>query len=42
MKKTFGSLRNLLNKYNKFLYDDNSKNDSNNELTILNKKIKNS
>ena len=41
MKKTFGSSRNLSNKYNKFLYDDNIKNDSNNELTILNKKIGN-
>ena len=41
MKKTFGSSRNLSNKYNKLLYDDNIKNDSNNELTILNKKIGN-
>ena len=42
MKKTLGSSRSLLEKYNKLLYDDNSKNDTNNESSILNKKMGNS
>ena len=42
MQKTFGSSRNLFKKYYQLLNEDNNKNDPNNELSILNKKEKNS
>lgn len=42
MKKTLGSSRNLLEKYNKIIYEETNKNDPNNESSILNKKLHNS
>ena len=42
MQNTFGSSRNLFKKYYQLLNEDNNKNDPNNELSILNKKEKNS
>ena len=42
MKKTLGSSRNLLEKYNKIIYEETNKNDLNNESSILNKKLHNS
>ncbi len=42
MIKTLGSSRNLLEKYNKIIYEEINKNDPNNESSILNKKLHNS
>ena len=42
MKKTLGSSRNLLEKYNIIIYEETNKNDLNNESSILNKKLHNS
>ena len=42
MKKMIGSSRNLIEKYNKFIYEESSKTDQNNESSILNKKSNNS
>ena len=42
MKKLIGSSRNLIEKYNKFIYEESSKIDQSNESSILNKKSNNS
>lgn len=38
----YGATRNLFQKYNKLLYEENYRNDLNNESSILNKKFGNS
>ncbi len=42
MKRMIGSSRNLIEKYNKFIYEESSKTDQSNESSILNKKTNNS
>ena len=42
MKKMIGSSKNLMEKYNKFIYEEPSKNDQSNESSILNKRFNHS